>query len=417
MSWKRGFWSLIVTQFQGAFSDNVLKNLVVFVIVAAGYTQAQKHQIGESVGALFALPFILFSMAGGYLADRCSKRTICIGVKVFEVGVMLFVCLGFWLNSLPMLLASVFLMGTHSAFFGPSKYGSLPELLPLERLSWGNGILELGTFMAIILGTVVAAMLAEYFRGQHIWSACLLVVLAVLGLITSLGITKVPAAAPNRRFNANLFSELWRQVTSIRSDRPLMLATAGNTYFNFLGALFLLNLFYFGMEVLHVSEKGIGILTVSLALGIGVGSFAAGYFSRGRIENGFIPPGSLGMAVAAIVASLPGLGFAGSLVSLAALGLAGGFFIVPVTAILQHRPAPENKGEVLAAANLLSFVGVFLASGAHWILSQALGLGPRAVFLVGGLLTLGGTVLVAFLTPASMKRFLSLCGLGRAQAL
>ena len=174
----RGFWSLFVTQFQGAFSDNVLKNLVVFMMIGMNLSLSEKHKIGESVGALFALPFILFSMTGGFLADRFSKRTITVGVKVFEIVVMSIVLVGLVWQRLPLLLATVFLMGTHSAFFGPSKYGLLPELLPEKRLSWGNGLLELGTFMAIILGTVAAALMSEHFRGHQGWSGLLLIVLA-----------------------------------------------------------------------------------------------------------------------------------------------------------------------------------------------------------------------------------------------
>src|ERR1041385_5300378 len=160
----RGFWSLFVTQFQGAFSDNLLRNLVIFVAVLSAHkTLREQHSFGELIGALFALPFILFSMAGGFLADRFSKRSVMLGVKVFELGIMALVLAGLWNWDKNLLLAGVFLMGTHSAIFGPSKYGSLPELLPEKKLSWGNGILELGTFMAIILGTVAAGWLSQKF--------------------------------------------------------------------------------------------------------------------------------------------------------------------------------------------------------------------------------------------------------------
>ncbi len=230
----RGFWCLFVTQFQGAFSDNVLKNLVVFMILGAGLSLAEKHHIGELVGALFALPFILFSMAGGFLADRFSKRTITVSVKIFEVVVMAFMLVGLMEQNMKILLAGVFLMGTHSAFFGPSKYGSLPELLPEKKLSWGNGLLELGTFMAIILGTVAAALMAEHFRGHHAWSGIILIVLALVGLGTSLGITRIPAADPQKKFRANFVGEIFHQLGQIRKDRPLTLAFLGNTYFNFI---------------------------------------------------------------------------------------------------------------------------------------------------------------------------------------
>ena len=182
-------------------------------------------------------------MSGGYLADRYSKRTITIGVKVFEIAIMTFATSALAFNNLPMQLASVFLLGTHSAFFGPSKYGLLPELLPERRLSWGNGILELGTFTAIIFGTVVAGVTAEHLRGRHFWTGIFLIALAVIGLITSLAIAKVPPADPGKKFRPNFFAEIWSQLKVIRNDRPLALALVGNTYFNFLGALFLLNVF------------------------------------------------------------------------------------------------------------------------------------------------------------------------------
>ena len=166
----RGFWALIVTQFQGAFSDNVVKNLVIFVaLFGTGMTLAEKNSYGESIGALFALPFILFSMTGGFLADRFSKRAVMLGVKVFELFIMALVFAGLWRWDKNLLLASVFLMGTHSAIFGPSKYGSLPELLPERKLSWGNGILELGTFVAIILGIVGGVVGGALFVAGLYW--------------------------------------------------------------------------------------------------------------------------------------------------------------------------------------------------------------------------------------------------------
>jgi acyl-[acyl-carrier-protein]-phospholipid O-acyltransferase/long-chain-fatty-acid--[acyl-carrier-protein] ligase len=204
-----GFWVLIVTQFQGAFSDNVLKNLVIFMLIGMNVSLAEKHKIGQLVGALFSLPFILFSMAGGFLADRCSKRTISVSVKIFEVSVMLIALIGFWLNQLPLLLGCVFFMGVHSAFFDPSKYGLLPELLPEKKLSWGNGLIELGTFMAIILGTVAAAFFSKHFHGAQWISGVILIALALSGLIASLGITRVPAADPAKRFRANFAGEIF----------------------------------------------------------------------------------------------------------------------------------------------------------------------------------------------------------------
>jgi acyl-[acyl-carrier-protein]-phospholipid O-acyltransferase/long-chain-fatty-acid--[acyl-carrier-protein] ligase len=402
----RGFWCMFVTQFQGAFSDNALKNLVVFMILGLNVPLAKKHEIGEEVAALFSLPFILFSMAGGYLADRFSKRTVMIGVKVFEIFVMFILLVGLASQQMQILIGCIFLMGTHSAFFGPSKYGSLPELLPEKRLSWGNGMLELGTFMAIILGTVAAGILAKYFHGQQGWSGLILMALAVVGLITSLGITRVPAANPAKKFQANFLAELFRQLQSIRKDRPLTLAFAGNMYFTFLGTLLMLNLFFYGDGVLHVKEEQISLLSVALALGIGFGSVAAGYLSGGKIEYGLVPLGGLGMSVVCMTLAIPNPTFKSAFIQLALLGFTGGFFIVPVSALLQHRPPREKKGEVLAAANLVSFVGSFLVWPVHYLLAQILHFNPLQIFLFGGIATFVGGIYAAWLLPDSLLRFI-----------
>src|SRR5438093_8832305 len=186
--WRRSFWSLIVTQFQGAFSDNAYKYLVIFLISALGLSKSDRDQFVFIVGALFAVPFILFSMAGGYLADRYSKRSVTVGTKVAGILIMLIALVGLRLNNLTIALAAVFLLSTQSAFFGPSKYGLLPELLPEKLLSWGNGIIELGTFLAIITGTVAGSTMARAFRGRQAWSGAILLVLSVWGLRCSRGI-------------------------------------------------------------------------------------------------------------------------------------------------------------------------------------------------------------------------------------
>ncbi len=406
----RGFWALIITQFQGAFSDNVVKNLVVLAaIFGTTMTATEKNHFGESIGALFSLPFILFSMAGGFLADRFSKRSVMLGVKIFELLIMTLVIAGLWTMNKNLLLVCVFLMGAHSAFFGPSKYGSLPELLPERKLSWGNGILELGTFVAIILGTVAAAVMSEQFRGRQWISGLVLVALALAGFMACRHITKIPAANPQKKFNPNFPLEVWRQLRAMRGDRPLWLAVIGNTYFSFFGALLLLNLFFFGADVLHVTETKIGLLNVALALGIGLGSVAAGYLSGGKIEYGLVPLGAFGLALFSSLLAWPGADLWVSYVLLALLGFTGGFFIVPIAALLQHKPAPENKGQVQATANLLSFIGVFAASGAHWLLAQQLQLSPRAIFLVGGLITLAGAIYVLILLPDALLRFVLWC--------
>lgn len=395
---------MIVTQFQGAFSDNTLKSLVIFLIMGMAMPENERQALVPVVNALFALPFILFSMVGGYLADRYSKRTVTIGVKCFEILVMFCALASLAAGLLWLQLASVFLMGVHSAIFGPSKYGLLPELLPEKRLSWGNGVLELGTFMAIITGTIAGAFLTEYFHGRQFWSGLLLICLAFAGLLTSQAIPRVPPAAPQKKFQLNFVADLVRQVRLIRQDRALWLALLGNSYFFFLAAILQVNIVLYGKTILHLRDTENGYLQAALAIGIGLGSLAAGFLSGGKIEYGLIPLGALGLTTLCAWLAKPGFTFASFAPSLALLGFFSGFFIVPIAALLQHRPARETKGGILAAANLLSFVGVFCASGVYYLLNSWAGAGPPVIFLLGAAATLAVSVYLVFLLPDSLAR-------------
>ena len=401
----RGFWCLIFTQFGGAFNDNALKTLVTFLGLGMALSAGMHKALLPLTGALFALPFILFSMTGGFLADHFSKRRVTVWVKLWEVFIMIFATVGFALNNLPMGLAGILFMGVHSAIFGPAKYGLLPELLPERRLSWGNGLLELGTFLAIIIGMMAGAELFEVFAKHQAWSGLVLLGVALSGLALSLGITRVPAADPSRRFQANFLGDLRVQIRMMRADRVLWLACLGNMYFFFMAALVQFGVIDYGKEILKVDEVQTTRLWAAVAVGIGLGSFAAGYLSGGKIEYGLVPLGALGLSVFAAWVWQPGLSFRQLLPLLGALGFFGGFFIVPVSAILQHRPAKDQKGALLGAASWLSWVGILVASGFYWVVATGLNLGPRGVFLIGALMTLAATIYVLWLLPDSLLRF------------
>src|SRR5260370_6744782 len=240
-----GFWSLFVTQFQNAFSDNALKFLTVFIIIALGYSQEERGRLVPLVGFVFALPFVVFSMTGGYLDDRSSKRNVIIGIKLAEIGIMSLALFGLWRDHVALLFAVLFLMSTHSAFFGPNKYGLLPELLGEKELSWGNGMIQLGTFIAAITGTVAAGFLSDTFKDNQFWSGLILVGLAMFGTLMSLGITRVPAANPRKEFRLNFLEEFVVQFRGIRADRVFWLAVVGSTILWFLAALFLPTILFY----------------------------------------------------------------------------------------------------------------------------------------------------------------------------
>src|SRR5256886_8549016 len=404
--WRLGFWSLIATQFQGAFNENALKFLVIYLILAVEKDKAQRDQMELLVGVLFAAPFILFSLMGGYLADRFSKRAVTIWTKVFEVGVMLFATAALVGPNLKLALAAIFLVCTQGAFFGPSKYGLLPELLPQERLSWGNGVLELGTFIAIIVGSVSGSFLAEAFDGREVYSGALLLGFTISGLAWSFGISRVPAADPAKRFHLTSLIDVWSPMKVIRSDRVLWLAVLGNTYFFFVGALLQFNIFIYGQDVLHIRATQGGFLQAAVAIGIGLGSFAAGYLSAGKIEYGLIPLGSLGMTALGMCLAVPNISFRTVLLLLAGLGFFGGFFIVPTSALIQHRPEEGKKGGVIGAANWLSFVGIGAASGVYYVATHFMHLTPGGIFFWSALATFAATAYVVWLLPDSLFRFL-----------
>ena len=280
--WKRGFWSLIATQFQTGFNDNALKFLVTYIVIAMNLPQARRDSLVPIVGAMFAIPFILFSMTGGYLADRYSKRIVTIGTKLFEIAVMAFFIVSLALRSLPLECAGVFLISTEGALFGPSKYGLLPELLPEPRLSWGNGIIEFGTFLAGIGGTMAAGYLAQRYAGHEAMAGVLLLGFTCVGLITSFGISRVPAADPTKTFRWNVFGDFAAQMKTIVADRTLGWAVLGNTYLFFLAALLQFTIIIYGHDTLHVDDTHTTYLQAAVAVGIGIGSIAAGYLSAER---------------------------------------------------------------------------------------------------------------------------------------
>jgi acyl-[acyl-carrier-protein]-phospholipid O-acyltransferase/long-chain-fatty-acid--[acyl-carrier-protein] ligase len=401
----RSFWLMFVVEFQNAFSDNVLRWLVTFMIVGMGFSMEKRDSLVPLVGVIFALPFVLFSMAGGFFADRFSKRSVAIAVKCAELGIMSVVTVGLWRASIPLMLAGIFLMSTHSAIFGPTKYGMLPELLPEKKLSWGNGIFGLGTFSAAITGTIFAGLLSDLLGRRQIWSGAILLALALVGLSLCLGVTRLPAADPRKKFRANFLGDFFSQLKAIRRDRVLFLGVMGNTFLSFMAMLLQLTVVFYGKDIFHLDDRQSGYLQGGLLVGVGAGSLAAGFLSGGKIEYGLIPLGMAGLTIFSGLLSHAGFGVAAFSIGLGLLGFFGGFYNVPVNAIIQHRPDADKKGRVIATAALLSWVGIFLASGVYYLLTVPFHLKSPQIFLFGAVLSLAGTVYCVKLMPDSLLRF------------
>ena len=396
------------TQFQGAFSDNALRWLVIFPVLASvSLSDADKNGFASHASLLFAVPFLLFSTVGGWLADRFSKRSVMIGVKLGEIAIMLFAALALARENQSLQRAAICLMAVHSTICAPAKYGIMPEVLPASPLSAGNGILELLTFIGIILGTFAGGWLAETLEHREAWSGIILAALATVGFLVSRGIFNVPAADPARKLNGNILAEIRGNLRVMKADRDLWRANWGNTAFFFVATLVQINLALYAQKVFHLKPTEQAWLQAALSLGIGVGSLLAGRLSRGRIEYGLIAPGAALMAIAGLWLGWPGLPKPVFTAALSLLGLGGGLFIVPIVSVLQHRPSPQTKGAVQGAASWLSWVGIAAASLTQTVLSDTAHLGYGQVFWVCGAVAGLAGVFVTWTRPQAVPDMLA----------
>ena len=398
-----GFFPFFCTQFLGAFNDNFLKIVVSFVALSMAGHGGDYYV--ELIAILFILPSALFSGYAGHLADVYSKRTILTSVKAAEIAIMVFSLAAFFYGDIRPMLGAVFLMGLHSAFFSPAKYGILPEMLPDKELSRGNGLLEMSTFMAIILGTSLGSAIFSVWKHDLPRIGYIMVAIAVAGYFTSLGITRVLPSGANKSLNLNPFGEITDGWRRLRSERTLWLTVIGISYFWFLGALVNINILFFGKELLQLDEFHIGLLGTFLAVGIGIGSLAAGKLSGDHIELGLVPLGSvaMGFCLALVAWSAPSYTYTAA--ALVLLGFSAGLFAVPLNALLQQRSGKEEKGQLIATNNFVNTIGIAMAAVVHWLLKSPLELSSDTIILLIGLFTLAGTAAILYLLPDYFVRF------------
>jgi len=395
-----GFWALIATQFQGAFSDNALKWLVSFLVLESGVSRERRDFLFVLVVPLvFAIPFVVFSIPGGFFADRFSKRSVTVWTKGLELLTMALVTYAFWVNRLDLAAVALFLVCTQEAIFGPSKYGLLPELLPTSKLSWGNGVIELWTLLAAIGGTLAGGFLAHHFKGRQEWSGLFFFTLGIIGFLTSLGISRVPAADRARRFDWNWLKQLCVEIQRMRRDALLWSAVVANTFFWFLGAILLLNIVLYATDTLQVDEAHSSYLLAALSLGIGGGSFLAGHASGRKIEMGMILPGLTGIVLTTGALFTPGLSYEWTMLLLFLLGSCAGFFVVPVNALIQHRPRPAEKGRVIGVSNFLSFGGIALQPFVQYAMLKLGHPDPSHVFLICAIACIVMAFVLAWMLP------------------
>jgi acyl-[acyl-carrier-protein]-phospholipid O-acyltransferase / long-chain-fatty-acid--[acyl-carrier-protein] ligase len=396
--------ALLMAQFLGALNDNVYKMVVSLLAVHEALKVGAGSAALALVGTVFIIPFLLFSGYAGHAADVLSKRTVLVVTKAFEVLVMGLGCGALLSGRLDCMLSVLFLLATQATFFGPAKYGLLPELLPTRDLVRANGLIEMSTFVAIILGTALGtAMFVAWHEHLEIIGICLIAI-AVVGTGASLRVPYVPPSGARHTFHLNPWGEIRRGLRRLASESMLGLTVLGIAFFWLLAALLQMAVLLFGKEIMGLDDLHVGLLGTFLALGIGAGSLAVGRLSGQKVELGLVPLGALGMGTSTLLLSVSASSYALTAIALVVLGLAGGWFIVPLQAFLQYKSRGEERGLLLATANFLSMGAILVASGVLWACHDLLKFQADRIILLAGLGTLLGTVCVLRLLPAFVVR-------------
>ncbi len=421
---QRRFAPFFWTQFLGAGNDNLFKfAFTVMVTYQLQVSWLPPAQAGLVIGALFILPFLLFSATSGQLADRSDKSTLIRHLKTAEIAVMALAAVGFWFTSIPLLLACIFLMGAQSAVFGPVKYAYLPQHLTERELTGGNGVIEMGTFVAILLGNLAGGLLIALPETGATIVAGTCLALAVLGRITAGFVPSAPATDPHLIINWNPVSETWRNLALAWQDKVVFRSLLGISWMWFFGAVFLSQFPSFARDVLGGDEQVASLLLVVFSIGIGAGSLACEMLSRRHVEIGLVPIGAIGMTVFCIDLYLATRQMApGALTGLTdflaqpanwrvmgdllLLSFFTGLFSVPMYALVQARSQPTHRARIIAANNILNAVFMIVSALAAGALLTA-GFSIQEIFLATGILNAIVAGYIFFLVPEYLLRFVA----------
>ena len=420
---ERRFLPFFGTQALGAFNDNVYKNALVIIATyhAAEFTTIAPALLTNLAGGLFILPFVLFAGLAGQLSDKYDKVLVLRIVKACEIGIMMLAGLGFATHQMPVLLVALFLMGTHSTFFSPAKYGLLPEVLVEDELVGGNALLEMGTFLAILLGTLLAGLLAE--RGDLAFATATLIAIAATGLLFSVAIPRLKPALPGLALDWNLWRATFANHSVARRDPVVFLAVLGVSWFWFYGILVLAQVPLYAKQVLNGSEQVVTLLLVGFSLGVGTGSLLCERLSGRRLEIGLVPFGSLGLtafgadlyfatpptpvgAPLAAVAFLATHGAWRVLLDIVLIGVFGGFYIVPLYALINRRTPREVMSRVVSANNVWNAIFMVVAS-AFGALLLTRGVTIPELLLVVAIINFAVTAFIYARVPEFLLRFLA----------
>ena len=423
---ERRFSFFFWTQFFGAFNDNLFKNalIILFTLAPPRDVPLGRDLLVNLASGMLVLPFFLFSATAGQLAEKMEKSRLIRATKLLEIAVMIAASIALYLGSGLLLLAILFMLGAQAALFGPVKFAVLPQLLKEEELVGGNGLIEMGTYVAILGGMMLGGTLIA-IPGWGKPAVCAAIVLvAIAGYLTSRGVPNVPSAVPDLRVNPNFVAETVRAIGYTRERRAVFLSVLGNSWFWFFGALFLAQLPGFVEDVVHGTPAVVTLLLIVFSLGVGVGSLLCERLSGRRVELGLVPFGSIGMTLFAL-----DLFFATQwhtrpllelgpfevlrqpsswrwLFDLAMIGVFGGFYSVPLNAIIQHRSDPEKRSRIIAGNNILNALFMVAAAGVGILCLGPLQFSIPQVFLVAAIGNAIVAIYIYTLLPEFLGRFI-----------
>ncbi len=410
---ERRFSALFTTQFLGAFNDNVYNNaLIIFITFEAAQDAAARAILVTISAGIFILPFMLFSAWAGQISDKLEKSALIRTIKVAEIVIMLLAAVGFALGSVSMLIALLFLMGTQSAFFGPLKYGILPQLLDETELMAGNGLIQMATFVAILIGMILGGKLAAVEASRSWLVGAAVIAVALLGWLASLGVPRAGAAAPKLQIDRGPWPSMFTGMAYVRETPGVFAAVLGVSWFWFLGATFLQLLPAYGRDTLSGDPDVIIMLLTCFTIGIGVGALICARLSGKKINLRLVPVGAVGMTVFGLVPffalgsppdsadelktiaevlTQPGNRVA--ILSFIGLAISGGVFIVPLYTYVQLNSALSRRSRVIAANNIIN--SLFMVVSALLTLA-ALGAGMSIpqIFAAVAVLSLVYTLMV-----------------------
>ena len=425
---QRRFAPFFWTQFSGAANDNLFKfAFTVMVTYQLSVSWLPPSLAGLVIGALFILPFLLFSATSGQLTDKFEKTRVIRFVKNLEVVIMLMAAAGFMSNNVdvqvPVLLSCTFLMGVHSTLFGPVKFAYLPQALNERELTGGNGMVEMGTFVAILLGNIVGGLIVAIPQVGPDYVAMACVALALAGRVVAQFIPLAPATDPDLKINWNPFTETWRNLKLANQNIVVFRSMLGISWMWFFGATFLSQFPSFAKEVMHGNEQVASLLLVVFSIGIATGSLLCEVLSKRHVEIGLVPLGAIGMSVFAIDLYFSSRGLQASpvmslsafvvqpahwrvLADLTLLSLFAGLYSVPMYALIQLRSQPTHRARIIAANNILNALFMIVSAILAGALLKAEFTIPQ-IFLFVGLANGVVAFYIFMLVPEYLLRFIA----------